>query len=111
MDPNVATIVQTGILAGMATIIATTVIGVKAWLRVEMAKSEAQKRPSSETLEAVESLRKEVAELRDITTRYDMSFDTALQRLESRVGQLETGQLRGQESPVYESIGAGKVTD
>ena len=87
MDPNIAAIAQTGILAGVTTIIVTTVIGVRAWLRVEMAKSEAQKRPDNQTLSAVEALRQEVAGLRDTTTRYDMSFDTALQRLESRIGQ------------------------
>ena len=34
-------------------------------------------------------LTRQIAELRDTTTRYDMSFDSALQRLESRVGNLE----------------------
>jgi len=111
MDPNVAVIAQTAILAGMTTIIVTTIIGVKAWLRVEMAKSEAPKRAGQETLAAVEGLRKEVAELRDLTTRYDLSFDTALQRLESRVGQLEIGRVSGHESPSLQSVGVGKGTD
>ena len=34
-------------------------------------------------------LRKAINELRDTTTRYDISFDAALQRIESRVGHLE----------------------
>ena len=33
---------------------------------------------------------RQITELRDTTTRYDMSFDSALQRLESRVGNLES---------------------
>ncbi len=111
MDPNVAAIAQTAILAGMTTIIVTTISGVRAWLRVEMAKSEGAKRPDNQTLSMVEEIRKEVAELRDITTRYDMSFDTALQRLESRVEQLESGRLRGQDSPALQSAGVGKVAD
>ena len=43
----------------------------------------------SGTLEELQRLRKEVQELRDTTTRYDMSFDTALQRIESRVSNVE----------------------
>ena len=39
-------------------------------------------------------LTRQIAELRDTTTRYDMSFDSALQRLESRVGNLENKSSR-----------------
>ena len=38
----------------------------------------------------LQSLQKEISELRDTSTRYDMSFDSALQRIEHRVGTLET---------------------
>ena len=41
------------------------------------------------TAEAIDALRKEMAGLRDTTTQYDMSFDTALKRLESRVNHVE----------------------
>ena len=34
-------------------------------------------------------LKKQVSELRDTTTRYDLSFDAALQRMESRMGHME----------------------
>ena len=37
----------------------------------------------------LQALRQQMAELRDTTTRYDMSFDAALQRVESRVGGVE----------------------
>ena len=37
----------------------------------------------------LQELRRAVDELRDTTTRYDISFDAALQRIESRVGHLE----------------------
>jgi len=35
------------------------------------------------------SLRAELAQLRETTTQYDVSFDTALQRLEARMAHLE----------------------
>lgn len=44
--------------------------------------------------QALDSLRREIADLRDTTTRYDLSFDSALQRLESRVANLEQSSRR-----------------
>lgn len=45
-------------------------------------------------------LRKELEDLRDTTTRYDLSFDTALQRIESRVANLERrSQPVGHDAP------------
>lgn len=44
---------------------------------------------SAETRAALEALRQEIAELRDTTTQYDLSFDTALQRLEGRLAGVE----------------------
>ena len=41
------------------------------------------------TVTELRELKKELAELRDTSTRYDMSFDTALQRMEARLGGLE----------------------
>lgn len=38
------------------------------------------------------ALRAEVAELRDTTTRFDMSFDAGLARLEQRVDRVEEGR-------------------
>jgi len=40
-------------------------------------------------LAELRKVRQEVEELRDTTTRFDLSFDTAIQRLESRVEHLE----------------------
>lgn len=37
----------------------------------------------------LEKLAREMAELRDTTTQYDMSFDAALQRMESRMANVE----------------------
>ena len=42
-------------------------------------------------------IKAQVADLRETTTRYDLSFDTALQRLEGRVGTIE-GRLNKVEA-------------
>ena len=44
----------------------------------------------SRVVEELTVLKQQMAELRDTTTRYDISFDAALQRIESRVGHLES---------------------
>jgi hypothetical protein len=41
----------------------------------------------------LDALRVEVQSLRDTATQYDMSFDTALQRIDRRVMTLEQGRL------------------
>ena len=47
----------------------------------------------------LQALRHQIAELRDTTTRYDMSFDAALQRVESRVGLLESHSAVSEQAP------------
>lgn len=44
----------------------------------------------NEFKEALVALRKEMAELRDTTTRFDVSFDAAITRLEQRMDRAET---------------------
>ncbi|HLK58875.1 MAG TPA: hypothetical protein VKU00_20040 [Chthonomonadaceae bacterium] len=64
--------------------------------RVELAKLRA-KQKGSEGLERelaamrseLEALRKQMTDLRDTTTQYDLSFDTALQTMEKRMAFLE----------------------
>ena len=41
----------------------------------------------------LEALRHEVRSLRDTSMQYDLSFDTALQRMEQRVERMERGAL------------------
>jgi hypothetical protein len=43
----------------------------------------------SNVLESIRELKEQFTELRDTTTKYDMSFDAALQRIENRVNHLE----------------------
>lgn len=59
---------------------------------------------AQETKTAIEELRREMLALKDTTTQYDMSFDVALQRLESRVGHLEQRTLSGQTADIERPI-------
>jgi hypothetical protein len=43
----------------------------------------------SNVLKELQEMKQQIADLRDTTTRYDMSFDAALQRMESRMGMVE----------------------
>jgi hypothetical protein len=88
MDHNTANVVLAAIFGGSGLIIALTVIGTRAWQKVEALKFQSMQ-GKSELASTVETLKREVAQLRDTTTRYDMAFDTALERLESRIAQVE----------------------
>ena len=59
------------------------------------------------TLEAIDGLRKEMAALRDTTTQYDMSFDTALKRLESRMDNVEGKLIAGSRGSGSERVQIG----
>ena len=52
---------------------------------------------------SLEELRREITALRDTTTQYDMSFDTALQRLESRLSHLEKQSARS-DQPLHQTV-------
>src|SRR5947207_9042808 len=88
MNDNTAIVVVTAILGGSALITALTVIGTRAWQKVEALKHQTLHGQGA-LAKQVESLSHEVAALRDTTTRYDIAFDTALERLESRIAQVE----------------------
>lgn len=47
---------------------------------------------------AIQQLRDEIHSLRDTTTQYDISFDSALQRLEQRIEQVERRGVSGETS-------------
>jgi hypothetical protein len=51
---------------------------------------------------SVEALRQEVRALRETSTQYDLSFDAALQRMESRMENVERR---------VQAVEAGKTTD
>jgi predicted nucleic acid-binding Zn-ribbon protein len=69
--------------------------------RVELAKLQTQQKGTENvghdlTLvrEELAALRQQIDDLRDTSTQYDLSFDTALQRMERRVEHLEQQQNR-----------------
>lgn len=58
------------------------------------------------TIQALQELRREVQELRENTTKFDMSFDAALTRLETRVDGLDARVAAGRR----ETDSAPRVT-
>ena len=72
--------------------------------RVELAQLKAQQQVGGNAAPEVAALRQEVSalrqelhSLRDTSTQYDMSFDTALQRVEQRIGRIEQNQPQQQK--------------
>src|ERR1044071_876705 len=57
----------------------------------------------SNVLASIQALRNEMQDLRDTTTRYDLSFDAALQRIESRVGNLENRVVNLEQANVHQA--------
>lgn len=70
--------------------------------KLEEIKARQRTSIDAETRAAIEALRAEMAALRDTTTQYDVSFDTALRRLESRISHIEQKTL---EAPGREYVG------
>lgn len=70
--------------------------------KVKKLELAAREKMKTEIFAEIAELRQELQSLRDTTTQYDLSFDTALQRLERRVEVLEQRSLSGrsqQEPP------------
>jgi hypothetical protein len=92
-------------MIGMATLLGGMVFSIPLYAiwtyhkrKLEEIKGRQRSTIDKSTVEAIDALRKEMAALRDMTTQYDMSFDTALKRLESRVGHVEQKMItRGSE--------------
>lgn len=55
-------------------------------------------------IKELRELKEQFAELRDTTTRYDLSFDAALQRIESRVGGLEQRVTTLEKTPEEKQV-------
>ena len=89
------------IVALTAMSISSTIIQkwIKHRTRIAELKINAPKPGSGTSSIELETLRDEVRRLRDITTQYDMSFDSALQSIEQRVQKIETtAAVRSSES-------------
>ena len=57
---------------------------------------------SSSVHAEIEALQREVRALRDTTMQYDLSFDTALQRMEQRVEMIERRAISGETGSMAE---------
>lgn len=74
--------------------------------RVELAQLKAQQNsvhaaPEVAALrQELAALREEVSALRDTSTQYDLSFDTALQRVEQRISRVEQKPSEPQQQKV-----------
>ena len=58
-------------------------------IRLEEVKAQRGSQGDAATSQALQELRREVTVLRETTTKFDMSFDAALTRLEERVDRIE----------------------
>ena len=57
--------------------------------KIHLEQIRLQGKTSAETLQTLEDLRSEVRQLRDTSTKFDVAFDAALDRMEERVNRLE----------------------
>ena len=55
-------------------------------------KAQSQNNVSDSVRAELDELRRQMADLRDTTTKFDISFDAAISRLENRVDRVEAGQ-------------------
>ena len=73
--------------------------------KIEEMRLRAGAQSDSNLASELRDLKNQMAELRDTTTRYDMSFDSALQRIESRVGNLENRVTKVEQPAAVQSVG------
>jgi hypothetical protein len=72
--------------------------------KIAKIKADSNAAGNAQVADALDSIRREIGELRDTTTRYDLSFDSALQRLESRVAHLEDSARNKTASPAEQAV-------
>ena len=61
--------------------------------KMEELKMQRQRNLTQDVQAQFDALRAEIRDLRDTTMQYDLSFDTALHRVESRLAQLERPEI------------------
>jgi hypothetical protein len=94
MEHDLTKIIIISIIAGTLTLgmlLSIPIYAIRSFHRrkLEEIKARQTAQIDTNTREAIEALRAEFAALRDTTTQYDVSFDTALHRIEGRLGQME----------------------
>jgi hypothetical protein len=104
MGPGEFLAIMAGILGGTAFMM-TPVFIVRMVLK-HREKMEAIRHPrppgsgNAATQEVIAELRREMAMLRDTTTKFDMSFDAALARVENRLDVIEREKQQEEPMPV-----------
>jgi len=73
----------------------------KSKIRLEELKLQQKQGADASTLQAVDELRREMQALRETSTKFDLSFDAGLSRLEERMNRVE-GQ---QQTAVPQQVG------
>lgn len=108
MPEHVADMIIVGTAVLGAVVIAIVAMALNYMKQMERIKRQPVVEDASVT-EALDAIRKELADLRNTSTQYDVSFDTALQRIESRVAAVEqrTGRLEQQEQE--QTVGARRA--
>jgi uncharacterized protein YlxW (UPF0749 family) len=98
----IALFVMAGLLGLLVLMIPFFAIWTYHKRKMEELRLRGEQQIAAQTQAALDSLRAEMAALRDTTTEYDMSFDTALRRIESRVERVE--QRVGQVEQAAEGV-------
>jgi hypothetical protein len=98
---------------GIAGIIAS--IGMTGWIpvmvwwkhriRLEEIRTQRNAGLNEETVQALREVQRELRDLRDTSTKFDLSFDAGISRLEERVMRLEQ-RATSQEPVAYSRNGA-----
>lgn len=98
--------IDTGTLA-VALIFGLPVIAVITAHQRKVLEMKLRLRETSTESPIIEELRAEISALRDTATRYDLSFDASLQRIEERVGALERRMGSSAEQPIAQHTDRG----
>lgn len=99
------------VLALMAIIFSVPIVAIWTEHRRKMAELQARLRSErADSTNEVKDLARQIADLRSTATEYDLSFDSALQRLESRMDLLDERlkRLEGVAAP-SETVQANQV--
>jgi len=84
-------IIALSVLAGIGTVVMSPVLIVRLVLqhREKLIAMRHRQEGAPGIVEEVAALRREVADLRDTTTKFDMTFDASIDKLEERVDRME----------------------
>ncbi len=106
-----------GSFSGVALIIWVSMQGKVARIKAEaqarmMTAAPSEKETDSAVLAELKALKQQMAEMHSTSHQFDLSFDDALNRLEGRVGRLETKSatrttVTAEDTPAVQQNGTG----